>query len=134
MRWEGWEAPWGIELRIEPINAFVLLIVSGISAVVLLAAKRSFEAEIPLDRHYLMYAAFLLCVTGLLGMASAGDAFNVFVFLEISSLSTYALIAMGRHRRALISAFRYLIMGTTGGTFILLGIGMLYMVTGHSQH
>lgn len=126
----GWEAPWGIELRIEPINAFVLLIVSSISAVVIVAARRSFEDEIPLDRHYLMYAAFLLCETGLLGMAGAGDAFNVFVFLEISSLATYALIAMGRHRSALTSAFRYLIMGTTGGTFILLGVGLLYMVTG----
>ena len=126
----GWEAPWGIELRIEPVSAFVLLIVSGISAVVLVAARRSFEEEIARDRLYLLYAAFLLCETGLLGMASAGDAFNVFVFLEISSLSTYALIAMGPHRRALTSAFRYLIMGTAGGTFILLGVGLLYMVTG----
>ena len=126
----GWEAPWGIELLIEPVNAFVLLIVSGISAVVLTAARRSFEDEIPKDRLYLLYAAFLLCETGLLGMTSAGDAFNVFVFLEISSLATYALIAMGPHRRALTAAFRYLVMGTVGGTFILFGVGLLYMVTG----
>ena len=126
----GWPPPWGIELRVEPVNAFVLLIVSGISAVVLTAAPRSFDLEIPHDRHHLAYAAFLLCMTGLLGMTSAGDAFNVFVFLEISSLSSYALISMGRHRRALTAAFRYLMMGTVGGTFILLGVGLLYMTTG----
>ena len=56
--------------------------------------------------------------------------FNVFVFLEISSLSSYALIAQGTTRRALTSALQYLVMGTIGGTFILLGIGMIYMVTG----
>lgn len=125
-----WPAPWGIELRIEPVNALVLLIVSGIAAVVITACPRSLDSEVPAGRHYLFHAAFLLCITGLLGMASAGDAFNVFVFLEISSLSSYSLIALGRHRRALTSSFRYLILGTLGGTSILFGVGLLYMSTG----
>ena len=59
-----------------------------------------------------------------------GDAFNLFVFLEISSLSSYALISMGRDRRALNAAFQYLVMGSIGATFILIGIGFLYMMTG----
>ena len=126
----GWPPPWGIELRIDVLNAFVLVIVSGISTVVLSAAPGSLPKEVPEERHYLFYAAFLLCMTGLLGMTSAGDAFNVFVFLEISSLSSYTLVALGPSRRALVAAFRYLIMGTVGGTFLLLGIGMLYMMTG----
>lgn len=126
----GWPPPWGIELRIEVLNAFVLVIVSGISTVVLSAAPGSLPKEVPEERHYLFYAAFLLCMTGLLGMTSAGDAFNVFVFLEISSLSSYTLVALGPSRRALIAAFRYLMTGTLGGTFMLLGIGMLYMKTG----
>jgi len=125
----GWEPPWGIELRIETVNAFVLVIVSGISAVVLSAAPRGLT-EVPRHRHYLFYAAFLLCMTGLLGMTSAGDAFNIFVFLEISSLSSYTLIALGPKRRSLIAAFRYLMMGTVGGTLILLGVGLLYATTG----
>jgi len=68
-------------------------------------------------------------MTGLLGVAITGDAFNVFVFLEISSLSTYALVAMGarRDRRALTSAFNYLVMGTIGATFFVIGIGLLYL-------
>ena len=126
----GWPPPWGIELRIDAVNAFLLLIVTGISAVVMTAAPRSLEREIPLDRHYLFYAAYLLCMTGLLGIAITGDIFNVFVFLEIFSISAYALIAMGPGRRALTSAFQYLVMGTLGGTFFLLGIGLLYMLTG----
>ncbi len=126
----GWPPPWGIELRIDAVNAFVLLIVTGISSIVLTASPRSLESEVPRGQHYLFYAAYLLCMTGLLGMTATGDAFNIFVFLEISSLSAYALIAMGPRKRALTSAFQYLVMGTLGGTFILLGIGMLYMVTG----
>jgi multicomponent Na+:H+ antiporter subunit D len=73
---------------------------------------------------------FLLCLTGMLGMAITGDAFNIFVFLEISSLSTYVLIALGRDRRALMASYRYLIMGTIGATFIVIGIGLLYLMTG----
>jgi multicomponent Na+:H+ antiporter subunit D len=126
----GWPVPWGIELRIDLLNALVLLVVTGICAIVLLAAPRSIETEIPREKHYLFYAAYLLCMTGLAGMTITGDVFNIFVFLEISSLSSYALISQGKTPRALTSAIQYLIMGTIGGTFILLGIGLLYMVTG----
>jgi len=126
----GWPPPGGIEYRVDVLNAFVLLIVTGVSALVLTACPRSLAKEVPEGRQYLFFAAYLLAMTGLLGMAITGDAFNLFVFLEISSLSSYALISMGRSRRALTSAFQYLVLGTLGGTFILLGIGLLYMVTG----
>jgi multicomponent Na+:H+ antiporter subunit D len=126
----GWAAPWGIEYRIDALNAVLLLIVALIGAVVLPYARVSVAAEIEADRVYLFYTAFLLCFTGLLGIAATGDAFNVFVFLEISSLSTYALISLGRDRRALRAAYQYLILGTIGATFILIGVGLAYMVTG----
>ena len=71
-----------------------------------------------------------MCLTGLLGITQTGDVFNLFVFLEISSLSSYVLIAMGRERRALTAAYQYLIMGTIGATFLLIGIGLLYAETG----
>ena len=126
----GWAAPWGIEYRIDTLNAFVLLIVSGIAAVVFPYAQTSIEKEIPPQHQSLFYVLILLCLAGLLGMTITGDAFNVFVLLEISSLSTYALISLGRDRRGLTSAFQYLIMGTIGATFILIGIGLLYILTG----
>ncbi len=126
----GWEPPWGIEYRIDRLAALMLLIVSAMATLVMLFARRSVEREIPAERVVLFYAAFLLAFAGLLGIVATGDAFNVFVFLEISSLASYALISMGRDRRALNAAFQYLIMGTIGATFILIGIGLLYMMTG----
>ncbi len=126
----GWPPPWGIEYRIDILNSFVLLLVSGMAAVVVPFAGRSIEAELQDDRIPLFYAALLLCYTGLLGITVTGDAFNVFVFLEISSLSTYAMIALGRDRRALTASYQYLIMGTIGATFILIGIGLMYVMTG----
>ena len=126
----GWAAPWGIEYRIDPLGAFVLLFVSAIGALVLSYAPPSLAREVPQERHYLFYAAYMLCLTGLLGISITGDLFNLFVFLEISALSTYVLISLGRDRRALTAAFRYLVMGTIGATFILIGIGLMYMMTG----
>ena len=73
---------------------------------------------------------YLLSLTGLLGIAITGDAFNAFVFLEISSLSSYTLIALGRDRRALVAAYQYLILGTIGATFYIIGVGFLYLMTG----
>jgi len=126
----GWEAPWGIEYRIDTLNALLSLIITGISTVVLLAARTSIKKEIPEDRHTLFYVLYLLSLAGMLGIVTTGDAFNVFVFLEISSLSAYALIALGRDRRALWASYQYLIMGSIGATFILIGIGLMYQMTG----
>jgi len=126
----GWQPPVGIEYRIDALNAFVALIVSLVGAVVAPYARRSVASEIPEPRAYLFYAMLCLVLCGLLGITLTGDAFNLFVFLEISSLASYALIAMGRQRRALLAAFQYLVMGTIGGTFILIGVGFLYMMTG----
>ena len=126
----GWAAPWGIEYRVDTVNAFVLVIVSAISTIVLPFARDTIEQEVREDRISLFYTSWMLCLTGLLGIAITGDAFNVFVFLEISSLSSYVLISLGSDRRALMAAFRYLIMGTIGATFIVLGVGLLYVMTG----
>jgi len=126
----GWAAPWGIEYRIDKIGALVLVIVSAIGSVVMPYARLSVGKEIPEDRTYLFYALYLLCLTGLLGIAITGDVFNLFVFLEISSLSSYVLISLGRDRRALTAAYRYLIMGTIGATFYIIGVGLMYMATG----
>ncbi|MDO9225693.1 MAG: monovalent cation/H+ antiporter subunit D family protein [Pseudomonadota bacterium] len=126
----SWAPPWGIEYRVDRLASFVLLLVSGTAAVVLPWSRASIAREIPPERHYLFYAMFGLCLTGLLGITITGDAFNIFVFLEISSLSTYVLIALGQDRRALAAAYRYLIMGSIGATFIVIGIGFLYLMTG----
>ena len=126
----GWVAPLGIEYAVDVVNAFVLVIVSGVSSVVLISAKESIERETHIKRTHLVYTGWLLCLTGLLGITITGDVFNVFVFLEIASLSSYLLVSLGPDRRALTAAFQYLVMGTIGATFILIGVGLLYMMTG----
>ena len=126
----GWAPPWGIEYRIDALNAFMALIVAIIAVVTLPYALLSVEKEIPEHQTPLFYSAFLLCLTGLLGITQTGDIFNLFVFLEISSLSSYALISMGRKRQALTSAYQYLVMGTIGATFFLIGVGLIYSETG----
>jgi len=126
----GWAPPWGIEYRIDAVNAYVMLIVAAIGAVVITYAGPSVAREIAEPKRYLFYTSYLLCLTGLLGVTITGDAFNVFVFLEISSLSSYILISAGTDRRALTAAYRYLVFGTIGATFYLIGVGLLYQVTG----
>ena len=126
----SWPPPWGIEYRIDAANAYVMLLVAIMGLVVVLYSRKSIAVEIPVEQHYLFYSMFALCLTGLLGMAATGDAFNLFVFLEIASLSTYVLIALGRDRRALVAAYQYFITGTIGATFIVIGVGLAYLETG----
>ncbi|MFN3743389.1 MAG: monovalent cation/H+ antiporter subunit D family protein [Hyphomicrobiaceae bacterium] len=126
----GWPPPIGIEYRVDLLNAFVLVLVSVVSAAMMPYARRSVAHEIDGDRQAWFYTMYLLCLAGLLGITITGDGFNAFVFLEISSLSTYVMIAMGRDRRALVASYQYLIMGTIGATLYVIGIGLLYIVTG----
>ena len=126
----GWEPPVGIEFRLDAAGALVMLVITGIATIMAPYARKSIEREVDDFRQHRFYACLLLCLCGLLGMTITADAFNLFVCLEISSLSTYAIVAMGRDRRAFTAAFRYLLIGTVGATFYLLGIGFLYMLTG----
>lgn len=129
--WLGsWQPPWGIEYRIDAANALLLLLVSGVGAIIMPYARISVGREVAPESQPWYYAAYLLCLTGLLGMSATGDAFNVFVFMEVASLSSYILIAMGRDRRALFAAYQYLVLGTIGATFFIIGVGFLYVVTG----
>ena len=126
----NWPAPIGIVYKVDQLSAYVLCVISLIGAVIMPFARRSIAAEIQEPAQSWYYSMYLLCLTGLLGIVITGDAFNAFVFLEISSLATYVLIALGRHRRALLAAYQYLIMGTIGATFYIIGVGLLYVVTG----
>lgn len=126
----GWAPPWGIAYRIDALNALLALIITIVGFMVIIYAWDSVKRDIPKQKHSLFYAAFQLCFLGLLGMSVTGDLFNVFVFLEVSSLSTYALISMGRSRQALTASFQYLILGTIGATFFLIGVGLCYAATG----
>jgi len=126
----GWEPPYGIALQVDAFSALVLLLVAGASSLALLAGKQSLDQAIEPHRQPLFFAAWLLVLSGLAGILVSADAFNIFVFMEISSLASYVVVAGGTDRRALPAVFKYLIMGTIGATFYLIGVGLIYMMTG----
>jgi len=124
----NWSPPVGIVFVMDRLSAFIVSIVTGIGFLVLVYANRSILDEDP-DRKTVIYSLSMLLLAGLTGMVLTGDMFNLYVWLEISSLSAYALIAAG-DRRAAVAAFRYLVLGSLGGGFYLLGVGFLYFATG----
>ncbi|MEO1281612.1 MAG: monovalent cation/H+ antiporter subunit D family protein, partial [Pseudomonadota bacterium] len=126
----NWDAPFGIEYQVDTLSAFVAVLVTVVGAVAMPFARKSVASEIDSHVQAWYYTMYLLCLTGLLGITMTGDAFNAFVFLEISSLATYVMIAMGQHRRALVAAYQYLIMGTIGATLYVVGVGIMYVLTG----
>ncbi len=128
----GWPPPWGIEFVADGASTLMAVVISGLSVASTLYAKPLIEHEIKKEDIPRVYGAWLLAIGGLLGLVMTGDAFNLFVFLEISALSAVILIAMGagRDRRALPAAYNYLIIGAIGATFYVIGVGFCYAVTG----
>ncbi|MDD9336367.1 MAG: proton-conducting transporter membrane subunit [Wolbachia sp.] len=125
-----WAPPYGIELRIDVLNSLILTLVNFIALISVVYSFYLNEKEISENKITGFYSLFLLCLSGLLGILVTNDIFNLYVFLEISSLSSYVLVSMGRNKKAPVAAFEYLISGTIGATFYLFGIGLLYSMTG----
>jgi multicomponent Na+:H+ antiporter subunit D len=128
----GFAPPMGIAFHVDALGALMALLISSVGVLTALYSGHALQAEVRPEKHSLVQAGLLLCQAGLLGLVCTGDAFNAFVFLEVSSIGTYALVAIGekRDRRALPAAFNYLIMGTIGATFYVIGVGFLYAATG----
>ncbi len=124
----GWEPPVGIEYVIDEVSAFVSLVVTSVAFLVMISTRRWAEREAG-DRPGVFYGLVLLLLAGLTGIVITGDLFNLFVFLEIASLAAYALVFIGG-RKAMLAGFRYLIIGSIGGAFYLLGVGFIYFATG----
>ena len=124
----GWAPPWGIELVLDPLSAFVAVVLAAVMTCTLLFGAGLRDARMH-DRHGITATLALLLLSGLMGIVVTGDLFNLFVFLEVTALASYALIGLGGGR-ALVASFRYVIIGSIGASFYLLGVGHLYLVTG----
>ena len=124
----GWAPPWGIEYVMDALNAYVLVVLLFLGLVCVIYSKRNIEHELP-QKVVSFYTIYQLLITGLCGITVTGDIFNMYVFIEITSLSAYALIA-SRGKIALKASFTYLVLGSIGACFFLLGVGFLYAVTG----
>lgn len=124
----NWAPPIGIEYVLDHLSVFVMVVINVVAFLVLLHAREIVGKEMP-GKQAPYFAAVSLMMAGFNGIVVTGDLFNLYVFLEISSLSLYGLIAIGE-RKSPVAAFRYLIMGTIAASFYLLGVGFLYMTTG----
>lgn len=124
----GWAPPWGIEYVVDPLAGAMATLVSLLATLVAIYAGDYLRDTTAL-RAVVFDSLFLLLTTGLLGITLTGDLFNLYVFLEISSLAAYALLAAGGER-AVVASFRYLLIGTIAASFYLLGLGYLYALTG----
>lgn len=124
----GWFPPIGIEYIYDHLAAFIILLINIVSLIVITHSGIVINNELK-GKQTPYYTIVFLLLCGFNGMVLTGDLFNLYVFIEISSLSGYALLGIG-DKKAPVAAFRYLIIGTVGASFYLLGLGFLYMISG----
>jgi multicomponent Na+:H+ antiporter subunit D len=124
----GWIPPIGIELVADPLSSFMLVVLAIIALVTLAHSRDPVEREVE-GSPTVYYAAALLMLGGFAGIVSTGDLFNLYVFLEIAALASYALLG-AKGPRSAVAAFRYLILGTIGASFYLIGVGFIFITTG----
>ncbi|MFC1490210.1 complex I subunit 5 family protein [Candidatus Latescibacterota bacterium] len=123
----GWKPPFGINLYSDSMTVFFHLIVAVISFLVVLYSLeyiRRFTGGVK------YYCLLMLMIAGMNGVIASGDLFNIFVFLEIASISSYALVAFGIESEELEASFKYLVLGGIASSFILFGIALTYSITG----
>jgi multicomponent Na+:H+ antiporter subunit D len=123
----GWAPPFGINLVLDGFSHLLLL---TISLIAFLATIYSISYMNKYTAKGKYYTLFLLMLAGMNGVVLTGDLFNLYVFLEIAAVASYALVAFGTEAEELEASFKYLIMGAVASAFILLGIAIIYGLTG----
>ena len=124
----GWPPPLGIEWVADGLASVVLVALSFLGLVTLIFAGPTSPKDLG-GRIVHYYTLILLLISALTGIVFAGDLFNLFVFLEVAALASYALVGVAGGK-ALMAAFRYLILGTLGASLYLLGVSYFYAETG----
>ncbi|SES65804.1 complex I subunit 5 family protein [Anaerobranca gottschalkii] len=127
----GWQPPWGIAITIDYLSLFMVLVINIISFLIVIYADADICHEIGNDNCPWFYTLFILLVGAMIALALSNDIFNIFVFTEITTITACGIIVVKPHKMCVEAAFKYLILSTLGSGLILLGIALLYMVTGH---
>ena len=122
----GWKPPVGIAMVMDGLTSFMLVTVNVMAFLIAVFSVNYMEKYTSKTKFYTL---FLLMVAGMNGVVITGDMFNLFVFLEIASVASYALVAFGTEKHELEAAFKYAVMSTVGSLFVLLGIVFLYSFT-----
>ena len=119
----SWSLRVGIVLVLDGLSSLLLLAISVVSAAAMLFSVRYMERYTAKTKYL---SLFMLMVAGMNGVAISGDIFNLFVFLEIASLASYALVGFGCEHEELEASFKYMVLGSVASTFILFGIALVY--------
>ncbi len=127
----NWPPPWGIELLVDYLAVYVLMILGTIAFLVMAYGARDLQHEIGTNVRHWYYSLYLLLLFAMSGMALTNDLFNLFVFMEISAIASCGIISIKEERRCAEAALKYLILSTLGSGCFLLAVAMLYMVTGN---
>ena len=126
----SWPPAVGIELRTDFISLLVQALVCGVGLAVALYSGRYAGHEVPAGKIPAYYALLLLMAAGMLGFVSTGDLFNLYIFMEVLAISSYALVAVTGKRQAARASFKYLLMGAPASIIVLLAVALLYAATG----
>ncbi len=124
-QFSGWEPPFGIVWVLDDFGLLMSLLVTGIASL-----SAIFSVRYVKERRHRYYTLICLLTIGLVGISLTGDVFNLYVFFELMSISSYALVSFLLNREATEAAFKYLLVGSLSSSFFLLGIGLLYGLTG----
>jgi multicomponent Na+:H+ antiporter subunit D len=122
-----WSIPMGINLVLDGLSSLLLVTISVVSFAAMLFSIRYMEQYTAKPKFL---SLFLLMVAGMNGVVLSGDIFNMFVFLEIASIASYALVGFGCEHEELEASFKYMVLGSVASMFILFGIGLVYGMTG----
>jgi len=126
----GWEPVNRIPIGIYMVlDAFSVILVCIISLIGLMSAFYSVSYISRYTGENYFYALFCLMIAGMNGVVLSGDLFNIFVFLEISVISSYALVAFGVEKNELEASFKYQVLGGLASFLILFAIGFIYWKT-----
>ncbi len=127
----GWAPPWGIEIVVDPITSLMIMLLSGVCFFICIYSFTAIKHELERIVTGWYYAAYLLCLAGMIGLVISNDVFNMYVFIEVTGISAVALVASKGTREATEAALKYLLLATIGSGFILFSIGFIYMITGN---
>ena len=124
-------APWGNELRIGVLEAGMALFFSVIMLLSLLGGRKKLDGEVEHSKHNIYYILCNLLLSSLLALVYTNDLFTAYVFVEINTIAACGLIMIRQNGRCIEASVRYMIMSLLGSGLLLMGICMLYDLTGH---
>ncbi|MDW7651254.1 MAG: proton-conducting transporter membrane subunit [Bacillota bacterium] len=127
----NWAPPWGIELTVDYLAAFIAVTLTGVGLLIVYYGIKDLVHELKSQVTGWYYTLYLLLMASMLGITLTNDLFNLFVFVEICAIASCGIISIKESRECIEAAFKYLVLSAVGSGCILLAIAMLYMVTGH---